>query len=138
MTSPPSTRWCPECGAGYGEAIVACPRCRMVLTDEPLIESGAPVVVHRVPDPAAGALLAGVLEHHGVHAILRSTTVPGYGEMRRDWATSAWGELLVTPAEAAEAREIIAEYLAALERGGSVRDEDVEEGSGGEGGSAGP
>jgi hypothetical protein len=128
-------RWCPECGAGYDEAIVACPRCRVVLTDEPPIESTAPVVVHRVPDPAAGALLAGVLEHHGVHAFLRSTTLPGYGEVRRDWATSAWGELLVAPVEAAEAREVIAEYLAALERGGSVRDEDVlsgeEEGGGG-------
>ena len=127
------TRWCPECGAGYGEAIVACPRCRVVLVDEPPGEPGAPVVVHRVPDAAAGALLAGVLEHHGVHALLRSTTLPGYGEVRRDWTTSAWGELLVAPAEAAEAREIIAEYLAALERGGSVRDEDVvsgeEEGS---------
>ena len=131
MTTPPVTRWCPECGTGYGDAIVACPRCRVVLTDEPPIESGAPVVVHRVPDPAAGALLAGVLEHHGVHAFLRSTTVPGYGGVRRDWATSAWGELLVAPTEAAEAREIIAEYLVALERGGSVRDEDVEEGSAG-------
>jgi hypothetical protein len=99
----------------------------VVLTDEPPVEQGAPVVVHRVPDAAAGALLAGVLEHHGVHAFLRSTTLPGYGEVRRDWVTTAWGELLVAPAEAAEAREIIAEYLAALERGGSVRDEDVEE-----------
>lgn len=131
MTAPHVARWCPECGAGYDEAIVACPRCRVVLTDEPPIESTSPVVVHRVPDPAAGALLAGVLEHHGLHAFLRSTALPGYGEVRRDWATSAWGELLVSPTEAAEAREVIAEYLAALERGGSVRDEDVEEGSGG-------
>ena len=131
------TRWCPECGAGYGEAIVACPRCRVVLTDERPVEPGAPVVVHRVPDAAAGALLAGVLQHHGVHAFLRSTTVPGYGEMRRDWATTAWGELLVAPSEAHEAREIIADYLAALERGGSVRDEDVVGGEGEEG-SAGP
>jgi len=136
VSAPRVARWCPECGAGYDEAIVACPRCRVVLTDEPPIESTAPVVVHRVPDPAAGALLAGVLEHHGLHAFLRSTTVPGYGEMRRDWATSAWGELLVTPAEAAEAREVIAEYLAALERGGSVRDEDVLNGE--EEGSSGP
>jgi hypothetical protein len=127
MTPAPVARWCPECGAGYGEAIVACPRCRVVLTDERPVEPGAPVVVHRVPDAAAGALLAGVLEHHGVHALLRSTALPGYGEVRRDWVTTAWGELLVPPAEADEAREIIAEYLSALERGGSVRDEDVEE-----------
>jgi hypothetical protein len=127
MSPVPATRWCPECGAGYGEETVACPRCRVVLVDERPVDPGAPVVVHRVPDAAAGALLAGVLEHHGVHAFLHSTTLPGYGDVRRDWTTSAWGELLVTPAEAAEAREIIAEYLAALERGGSVRDEDVEE-----------
>jgi hypothetical protein len=135
MTSPPVTHWCPECGAGYGDAIVACPRCRVVLVDEPPIRSSAPVVVHRVPDAAAGALLAGVLENHDVRAFVRSTTVPGYGEVRRDWATSAWGELLVSPVDALEAREIIADYLAALERGGSVRDEDVIEGEAeGEGG----
>jgi len=123
--------WCPECGTRYDDATVACPSCRVVLSDEPPVESGAPIVVHRVPDAAAGALLAGVLEHHGVQARLRSTTLPGYGDVRRDWGTSAWGELLVAPADANEAREIIAEYLAALERGGAVRDEDVEEGSGG-------
>jgi len=131
VSPEPVARWCPECGTGYGEATVACPRCRVVLVDEPPVEPGAPMVVHRVPDAAAGALLAGVLEHHGVHAFLRSTTVPGYGEVRRDWATTAWGELLVAPGQADEAREIIAEYLAALERGGSVRDEDVEEEGGG-------
>ena len=125
----PAARWCPECGAGYGAATVACPRCRVVLADEPPPQPGAPVVVHRVPDAAAGSLLAGVLEHHGVRAFLRSATLPGYGDVRRDWTTSAWGELLVSPADAHEAREIIAEYLAALERGGSVRDEDVEEGN---------
>jgi hypothetical protein len=47
--------------------------------------------------------------------------------VRRDWRTSAWGEILVPPTEAEEARELIADYLSALERGGAVRDEDVEE-----------
>ena len=41
--------------------------------------------------------LQGVLEHHGIPAILRSATVPGYGAVRRDWGTSAWGEILVPP-----------------------------------------
>jgi hypothetical protein len=59
---------------------------------------------------------------------LRSATLPGYGEVRRAWGTHAWGEIMVPPAEAAEAREVIAEYLAALERGGQVTDRDVEEG----------
>jgi len=123
--------WCPECGTRYDAGIVACPACRVVLAEHPPLPAGVPVVVHRVPDAAAGALLHGLLEHHGLHVVLRSATLPAYGVVRRDWGTSAWGELLVPPSEADEARELIADYLAALERGGQVRDEDVEEGGGG-------
>jgi hypothetical protein len=117
--------FCPECGAAYEPAVVACPRCRVVLTGQR--SSDAPVVIHRVPDAAAGALLQGMLELHGVAAILRSTALPAYGSVRRDWSTSAWGEILVAADDAEEARALIAEYLLALERGGQVRDEDVEE-----------
>jgi len=124
--------FCPECGTEYPSAVVACPRCRAVLMAKPPATSGSPEVVHRVPDAAAGALLTGLLEHHGIHALLRSATLPGYGAVRRDWRTSAWGEILVPPEEADEARELIADYLAALERGGAVRDEDVEDAAEGE------
>ncbi len=72
------------------------------------------------------ALLCGVLEHEEIPALLRSTTLPGYGSVRRDWSTTAWGEILVRREDASEARALIADYLAALERGGEVRDEDVE------------
>lgn len=120
--------YCPECGASYPPAVVACPRCRVVLADEPPAPAGEPVVVHRVPDAAAGALLAGLLEHHGLRAVLRSATLPAYGSVRRDWSTTAWGEILVSGADRDEARALIADYLAALERGGAVRDEDVERG----------
>ncbi|MGH7740558.1 MAG: hypothetical protein ACRENS_00895 [Candidatus Eiseniibacteriota bacterium] len=119
--------FCPECGSEYSSEVVACPRCRAVLSARPVVHGGSPVMVHRVPDAAAGALLGGVLEHHGIRAVLRSAMVPGYGTVRRDWNTSAWGELLVPSEEAEEARELIADYLAALERGGAVRDEDVED-----------
>jgi len=120
-------KYCPECGAAYDDAIAACPRCRVVLvTEPPPTPSDTPQIVHKVPDAAAGALLCGMLEHHGVHAVLRSATLPGYGTVRRDWGTSAWGEILVPGAEADEARALIADYLAELERGGHVRDEDVE------------
>lgn len=119
--------WCPECGAEYEAGIVACRRCRTVLSDVPPARLGEPVVVQRVPDAAAGALLRGVLENSGIAAILRSTMVPGYGLVRRDWSTSAWGEILVPREQLPEARTIIADYLEALERGGVVRDEDVEE-----------
>jgi hypothetical protein len=120
-------RYCPECGASYDEAVAACPRCRVVLEADPPGRAGPPQVVHRVPDAAAGALLCGVLEHHGVRSMLKSATLPGYGSVRRDWSTTAWGEILVAHEDAAEARALIADYLAALERGGQVRDEDVED-----------
>jgi hypothetical protein len=67
-----------------------------------------------------------LLEHHGVRAVLRSAMLPGYGTVRRDWSTTAWGEILVPREEADEARAIIADYLEALEQGGAVRDDDVE------------
>lgn len=46
--------------------------------------------------------------------------------MRRDWSTSAWGEILVAGRDFDEAREILDDYLEAIDRGGAVRDEDVE------------
>ncbi len=119
--------WCPECGTEYATAIAACPQCRIVLTDEAPPGDEPPIVIHRVPDAAAGALLCGVLELSGIAAYLRSTTLPGYGLVRRDWSTTAWGEILVPGAAAEEARAVIADYLAALESGGQVSDEDVEE-----------
>ncbi len=120
-------RYCPECGREYEDAIVACPGCRVVLGHEPPHPEGAaPEIVHCVPDAAAGVLLCGVLEHEGIRTVLRPATIPGYGTVRRDWATTHWGEILVTRGDASEARAIIADYLAALERGGAVRDEDVE------------
>lgn len=121
------THWCPECGAGYGPETVACPRCRVVLADAPPGREHEPVVVYRVPDAAAGALLCGVLEQQGLRAVVRSATLTAYGAVRRDWSTSAWGEIVVPREEAAEARALLAEYLLALERGGQVRDDDVDD-----------
>lgn len=120
--------FCPECGASYEPAVVACPRCREILTPEPPPgpADDSLVVAHRIPDAAAGALLSGILEHHGIRTVVRSATLPGFSPVRRDWSTTAWGEILVRREDAADARALIADYLQALERGGEVRDEDVE------------
>ena len=120
--------WCPECGTEYAPEVAACPACRVVLSTEPPAsgEPGRPEVVHRVPDAAAGALLCGVLEHHDIQTVLRSAMLPGYGMVRRDWSTTAWGEILVRSGDVAEARALIADYLGALDRGGRVTDADVD------------
>jgi hypothetical protein len=117
---------CPECGAAYEDDYAACPRCREVLSPGPAPAPG-PTVVHRVPDAAAGALLCGMLVHHGIHAQLRSATLPAYGSIPRDWSTTAWGEILTPAQEAEAAKALIADYLGELERGGRVTDEDVED-----------
>jgi hypothetical protein len=117
---------CPECGAAFEDDVAACPRCREVLNPGAAPGLG-PTVVHRVPDAAAGALLCGMLVHQGIHAQLRSTSLPAYGLVPRDWSTTAWGEILTPAGEAEAARALIADYLAELERGGRVTDEDVEE-----------
>ncbi len=124
MNAP--ARWCPECGAAYAAGYVACRWCRVVLVERPPLPEGVPVIVHRVPDAASGALLTGVLEHQGIAAVLRSATLAVYGAIPRDWSTTAWGEIVVPGAQADDAIAILADYLAALERGGFVRDEDVE------------
>jgi len=119
--------FCPECGREYEPAVVACPRCRVVLVAERVDPDAIdPVVVHRVPDAVAGALLCGVLEHEGIRSVLRAATLPGFSSVRRDWGTSAWGEILVAPTDAPEARAILSDYLSALERGGPLS-EDSEE-----------
>ena len=112
-------------GATYEDAYAACPTCREVL-DPGEAPAPGPTVVHRVPDAAAGALLCGMLVHHGLHAQLRSTLLPAYGLVPRDWSTTAWGEIVTPAAEAAAARALIADYLGELERGGRVTDADVE------------
>ncbi|MEO5988805.1 MAG: DUF2007 domain-containing protein [Candidatus Eisenbacteria bacterium] len=84
------------------------------------------LVAHRVPDEASGVLLVGVLESQGIEAVLRSANVPGYGTwLKRDWSTTAWGEILVAAADVDEARNIIAEYVAALQQGGQLNDSEV-------------
>ena len=110
----------------YGPEIVACPECRQALADSPPEAPADVVVAHRVPDAASGALLCGILDQAGIPAVLRGTQLPGYGDIRRDWSTVAWGEILVPGGALEDARELIADYLAALEQGGAVRDEDVE------------
>jgi hypothetical protein len=119
-------RRCPECGVGYPDSVVACPRCRAVLEHDAALQDDGVEVIHRVPDAVAGALLCGVLDHHGIPAVLRAATLPGYGWVRRDWSTSAWGEILVARSFAAEAKSVLADYLQALAEGGAVRDDDVE------------
>jgi hypothetical protein len=120
----PSLKHCPECHRTFDEDVAACPDCREVLLPGAPRASG-PTVVHRVPDAAAGALLCGMLEHQGIHAMLRSTTLPAYGSVPRDWSTTAWGEILTPAGEADAARALIIDYLAEIERGGRVQDQDV-------------
>ena len=73
-----------------------------------------------------GGVLWGSREETGGRTVRRGPGGRGGGVCARGWNASQWGETLVPRDEAAGARGILSDYIAELERGGAVRDEDVE------------
>lgn len=70
-------------------------------------------VVHTAGSEVEAVMIQGILESAGIPVALRPQQIPGYGEVLES-ATGVWGDLLVPDEEEAEARELIADYLAAL------------------------
>lgn len=71
-------------------------------------------VVHTAGSEVEAVMIQGILESAGIPVVLRpQTMVPGYDEALES-ATGVWGKLLVPDDAEAEARELIAEYLASL------------------------
>ena len=106
--------FCPECHASYEEGVVLCRNCR-----QPLVESLPPgepddlfVDLKDVPDAVTAAMWQGALESQGIHAIVHSNALPGYGDVLRDWSTQAWGTLRVPRAEFDEASAVLEDFLA--------------------------
>lgn len=127
---------CPECRTPYEPGVVVCRSCRVPLVDsaadpgfrEPG-ETGEVVWVElaelcSVPNGVTAAMWIGALESQGLHPVLRSHTIPAYGDMLRDWTTRAWGRLLVPDDELAEARLVLEDFLATAETRGSDVDDD--------------
>ncbi len=67
--------------------------------------------VHTAGDEAEALMLQGLLQQVGIPVMLRSHQIPGYAEVV-ERATGVWGDLLVPDERAAEARALLAEYLA--------------------------
>lgn len=104
---------CPECRRTWPDGVVLCRDCRVTLEDT-LDDTRVTLVPLRdVPDPVIAALWQGALESQGVHAVVHSRALPGYGQILQGWNSPAWGELLVPEDELEEARTVLADFLAA-------------------------
>jgi hypothetical protein len=105
--------FCPECRKSYEEGVVLCRDCRSELVAE-LAPDEAPFVPLRdVPDSVTGAMWQGALESQGLHVVLQSHALPGFGEqILRDWKSQAWGTLMVPRAEYDEAYAMLEDFLA--------------------------
>src|SRR5882672_7071150 len=90
---------CPECRRTWPEGVVLCRDCRVPLRD--------------VPDPVIAALWQGALESQGLHPVVHSRALPGYGQILQGWNSPAWGELLVPEDELEEASVVLADFIAA-------------------------
>ena len=77
-----------------------------------------------MPNGVTAAMWKGALESQGLHPVVRSHSIPAYGEVLRDWTTRAWGSLLVPDDELAEARLVLEDFLATAETRGSDEDDD--------------
>jgi len=78
-------------------------------------------VVHRATSEFEAIAIHDLLEAAGLHVMVRSRLVPGYDvpTLTGDQA-GVVAEVLVAPQDEAEARALIADYLAALREPGSV------------------
>ena len=119
--------YCPECHASYEEGVVLCRNCRAALVEVlPPGESDDPFVDLRdVPDAVTAAMWQGALESQGIHAVVHSNSLPGYGDVRRDWSTKAWGTLRVPREEYDEASAVLADFLDTAATKAPAPEEDV-------------
>lgn len=120
---------CPECRTPYEPGVVLCRNCRVPLVDwadapppgagegedDEGLEWVELVEVSPVPNTVTAAMWKGALESQGLHPVVRSHSIPAYGEVLRDWTTRAWGTLLVPADELAEARLVLEDFLATAE-----------------------
>lgn len=80
-----------------------------------LPEPGDVVAVHEATTEFEAMTIRDLLERAGIRTMVRSRHVPGYdvATMVGDQA-GIWADILVLPEQEAEARRLIAEYLASL------------------------
>jgi hypothetical protein len=72
---------------------------------------GDVISVHTASTELEAGVIRDLLQEAGIQVMLRSRVVPGY---QIQVPPGVWGDVLVRPADEAEARRVIAEYLDAL------------------------
>ena len=110
----------------YPPAVVACPKCRAVLADDPPRGADAEARGSRAPVPDVPPERC-CAESSSTKAFPRCCAArpAGFWLGASRLVDVGVGRDPGAPRDSAEARALIADYLQALERGGEVRDEDV-------------
>lgn len=118
--------FCPQCKYEYREGMTVCPDCNVELVDElvaapespKLTFSHPPEVVFEGPNEMLAEMVRGALEDNGIRALLQadhSLAGLGIGEFEEQARHSF--RVLTLASQAAAARQAIADFSAAYERG---------------------
>ncbi|NIM05846.1 MAG: zinc-ribbon domain-containing protein [Armatimonadetes bacterium] len=135
-------RFCSQCGYEYHDRVVTCPDCGQPLERKPPEEpgptaagwppagerqakretsEGAPIkeplaVVYEAPDEFQAYLVKGVLEEAGLPVIQQADRIKAYDDIDLSMR-GRHSRLLTLESRAKEAKGIVADFLAAYERG---------------------
>jgi hypothetical protein len=112
--------WCPQCGYEYERWVEQCPECKVPLVAEPppeLTPTTEPLeAVYETGDPLRLMEVRRVLEESGIAVNEQADRLWALDSI--DLSMSGrYGRVFVLASQAEQARQIIAEFVAALERG---------------------
>ncbi len=107
-------RYCPRCLTDYPEDAVVCWPCRWRLVSAPAPPPEAWEVVYAAPDEFSALTLEAVLADAGIDVLVRSEAAPWITGIMA-YSQGYWGRLLVHPEAIERARDLVRDYLAALE-----------------------
>lgn len=123
--------WCPKCRMEYESRIAICPDCNVVLVSQlpesqkELHSQSDMVSVMKLENEVEGAVLKGVLEEQGIHAMVRDFIISQH--QLPEIGMNFWGELLVLQDDYDNAKFIVTEYLNSLDTGIQEDEENSED-----------
>ena len=109
---------CPECGSECRETDRACPNCGRELTGDRRFSDEPLAVVYEAPNQLLSRLVKATLENAGVPVVEHVDRTAAYGSHGLYLSmVGRYSRLLTVESRAEQAREIVADFLAAYERG---------------------
>ena len=121
---------CPECGSECRESDRACPKCGRELTGDRRFSDEPLAAVYEAPNQLLSRIVKATLENAGVPVIEQVDRTVAYDGLDLSMV-GRYSRLLTVESRAETARQIVADFLAAYERGDlALPEEDADSGSG--------